>query len=187
VIIFRSSRGERRGEAASRLCRIRQSDAGVVVRYDHPHATTHGRQARWSAPPLAPLVQVVVLGIPRPLLSATFQAVYSDRSRASPYSHHGVERETRLELATLTLARYRSNSVFGKGRNRPLNDYLPPTSTGIHADHTGSHEDPTAVHADHKTRQSPEPAVLAAPSAVQGPSSKPTPTTSWLCFWRPQR
>jgi hypothetical protein len=27
----------------------------------------------------------------------------------------GVERETRLELATLTLARYRSHSVFGSG------------------------------------------------------------------------
>jgi hypothetical protein len=34
-----------------------------------------------------------------------FRAVHADRSRAIPYSNHGVERETRLELATLTLAR----------------------------------------------------------------------------------
>jgi hypothetical protein len=39
-------------------------------------------------------------------------AVDVDRSRAIPYSNHGVERETRLELATLTLATYGSNSIF---------------------------------------------------------------------------
>jgi Apea-like HEPN len=50
---------------------------------------------------------------------------------AIPYSNHGVERETRLELATLTLARWRSNFVFGRGRKRLVNDYLPPTSTPI--------------------------------------------------------
>src|ERR1017187_6637844 len=61
------------------------------------------------------------------------------------------QRETRLELATLTLARYRFYSVFGSGRKWPLNDYFPPTSTGIHADHTRSHADPTAVPADHIT------------------------------------
>jgi site-specific DNA recombinase len=72
------------------------------------------------------------------------------------------ERETRLELATLTLARYRSNSVFDRGRKWPLNHYLPQISTGVHADHTGSHGDHTGVHADHKTPQSPETAVGAA-------------------------
>ena len=66
-----------------------------------------------------------------------------ERSRAIPYSNHGVERETRLELATLTLARYASNSVFRRGQNRLLNDYFPPTSTGIHARHTGIHGDHT--------------------------------------------
>jgi hypothetical protein len=66
----------------------------------------------------------------------------------------GNQRETRLELATLTLARYRSNSVFERGRKWPVNDYLPPISTGIHADHTRSHADPTAVHADYKTPES---------------------------------
>jgi hypothetical protein len=39
---------------------------------------------------------------------------------------------------------------------------LPPTSTGIHADHTGRHTDHTGVHADHKTPQSPEDAIDAA-------------------------
>jgi site-specific DNA recombinase len=62
-----------------------------------------------------------------------------------------TERETRLELATLTLARYRSHSVFGRGQGWPLNEYLPPISTGIHADHTGTHTDHTGFHADHKT------------------------------------
>jgi UDP:flavonoid glycosyltransferase YjiC (YdhE family) len=32
----------------------------------------------------------------------------------------GVEREKGFEPSTLTLARYRSNSVFGRGRKRPL-------------------------------------------------------------------
>lgn len=32
----------------------------------------------------------------------------------------------------------------------PLNEYLPPTSTGIDADHIGSNADQTGVHADHK-------------------------------------
>jgi hypothetical protein len=54
----------------------------------------------------------VLLGFPRTVLSTISNAVQVDRSRAIPYSNHGVERETRLELATLTLARYASNSVF---------------------------------------------------------------------------
>jgi hypothetical protein len=63
----------------------------------------------------------------------------------------GGERETRLELATLTLARYGSNSVFRKGRNQPLlNGYLPPTSTGLEADRTGIHADNTGLHAERK-------------------------------------
>ena len=78
----------------------------------------------------------------------TFRTIDDPRSR--------LERETRLELATLTLARYVFNSVFESGRNRPLNDYLPPTSTGIHPDHTGIHADHTGVNADHRTPQSPE-------------------------------
>ena len=32
------------------------------------------------------------------------RCVHADRSRAVPYSNHGVERETRLELATLPFA-----------------------------------------------------------------------------------
>jgi hypothetical protein len=97
----------------------------------------------------------VRLGIPRPLLSATSNAVDVGRSRAIPYStSRSGERETRLELATLTLARYRSYSVFGRGQKGPLNDYLPPISTGSHTDHTGSHADHTAIHADHKTPES---------------------------------
>jgi hypothetical protein len=87
----------------------------------------------------SPFRQVVLLGFPRPLLSAKSTAVHADRSRALPYSHHGVERETRLELATLTLARSLSHSVFRRGRDRPLNMYLPPTATGLNADHTGVH------------------------------------------------
>jgi hypothetical protein len=51
------------------------------------------------------VVQVVVPGFARPLLSAISDAVDVGRSRAIPYSNHGVERETRLELATLDLAR----------------------------------------------------------------------------------
>jgi hypothetical protein len=45
------------------------------------------------------------LGISRHLLSRRTPRSADDRSRAIPYSNHGVERETRLELATLTLAR----------------------------------------------------------------------------------
>jgi hypothetical protein len=41
------------------------------------------------------------------------------------------QRETRLELATLTLARYASNSVFRRGQIWPLSHYLPPISTGV--------------------------------------------------------
>jgi hypothetical protein len=92
----------------------------------------------------------VVPGFPRLLLSAKSTRVNVDRSRAIPYSKHGVERETRLELATLTLARYASHSVFAGGRKRPLNDYFPPTSTGLNAEHTGLHADHTGVHVDHK-------------------------------------
>ena len=94
----------------------------------------------------------MLLGIPRTLLSAIPNAVDVDRSRAISYSNHGVERETRLELATLTLARYRSNSVFRSGRNQPINDYLPLTSTGLNAGHTGIHADHTGVHTGHKRR-----------------------------------
>ena len=72
------------------------------------------------------------------------------------------ERETRLELATLTLARYVSHSVFRRCRKWPVNDYLPPIPTGVHADHTGIHADHTVFHTDHKTPQSPEDAVDAA-------------------------
>jgi hypothetical protein len=75
-----------------------------------------------------------------------------DRSRAIPYSNHGVERETRLELATLTLARYCSHSVFGMGGKWPLNEYLPPTSTGLNADRTGIDADHTGVHVGHQRR-----------------------------------
>jgi hypothetical protein len=69
-----------------------------------------------------------------------------------PLGPGGSERETRLELATRTLARYVSNSVFGGGQKCPLNEYLPPISTGIHADHTAIHGDRTGVHAGHKRR-----------------------------------
>ncbi len=88
----------------------------------------------------------------------------------------GVERETRLELATLTLARYRSNSVFAGGRKWPLNDYLPPISTGIDADHTGRHIDHTAFHADHKTPQ-PAEMVVDARWTVTG-STRYSPTAA---------
>jgi hypothetical protein len=37
------------------------------------------------------------------------------------------------------LARYVSHSVFGSGRKWPQGEYLPPISTGIHADHTRIH------------------------------------------------
>jgi hypothetical protein len=90
----------------------------------------------------------VVLGFPRTVLSTTANAVDVDGSRAIPYSNHGVERETRLELATLTLARYMSNSVFGRRRKWPLNEYLPPRSMGLNGDHTGIQADHTNVHAD---------------------------------------
>jgi hypothetical protein len=80
-----------------------------------------------------------------------------DPSRAIPYSDHGVERETRLELATLTLARYASNSVFSAARKRPLGEYLPPTSTGLNAGHTGIHADHTGVHSEHKVPRSGRP------------------------------
>jgi hypothetical protein len=67
-----------------------------------------------------------------------------------------VERETRLELATLTLARYRSNSVFGRDQDRPLNDYLPPISAGIHADPTATNADRTGVHVEHNVWKFPD-------------------------------
>jgi hypothetical protein len=51
-----------------------------------------------------------------------------DRSRAIPYSNHGVERETRLELATLTLARSGSNSEYARTRKRPRGAYFPAGS-----------------------------------------------------------
>jgi hypothetical protein len=111
-------------------------------------ASARRRAARLGSRPLTHFLQVVRLGIPRRVLSASFTRSGVDRSRAIPYSNHGVERETRLELATLTLARYASNSVFRRGQNWPLSHYLPPVSTGIHADHTGIHADHTGVHAD---------------------------------------
>jgi len=60
------------------------------------------------------------------------------------------QRETRLELATLTLARERLNSVFAPGRNGPQDDYLPSTSTGVNADPAGRQTDPAALHGDHE-------------------------------------
>jgi hypothetical protein len=92
------------------------------------------------------------------------------------FEQGSLERETRLELATLTLARYASNSVFGKGRKCPLNDYLPPISTGVHADHTGRHSDHTALHADHKTPQ-PAEMVVDARWTVTG-STRYSPTAA---------
>src|SRR5450631_4646449 len=78
----------------------------------------HGIKTRLGGTARGPqdhLPQVVRLGIPRRILSASFTRSAVDRSRTIPYSNHGVGRETRLELATLTLARYRSNSVFEGG------------------------------------------------------------------------
>jgi hypothetical protein len=66
------------------------------------------------------------------------------------------------------LARYASNSVFERGQKGHLNDYLPPTSTGIHADHTGIHADHTGVNADRNTPQSPEDAVDAPSKGRRG-------------------
>ncbi len=57
------------------------------------------------------------------------------------------ERETRLELATLTLARYVFNSVFARGPKPPLNEYLPPIPTGFHADPAESQSGHTAFNA----------------------------------------
>jgi hypothetical protein len=60
-----------------------------------------------------------------------------------------LERETRLELATLALARKPSNSVFERVQKWPLEGYLPLISMGIHAECMGSHADARG-HADHK-------------------------------------
>ncbi len=45
------------------------------------------------------------LGIPGHVLLPSFTRSMFDRGRAIPYSNRGVERETGLEPATLTLAR----------------------------------------------------------------------------------
>jgi hypothetical protein len=50
-----------------------------------------------------------------------------------------AQRDPRLELATLTLARYVAHSVFRRRRKRPLHQYFPPISRGTHADHAGVH------------------------------------------------
>jgi hypothetical protein len=143
-----------RGESWA-LCLIGRSNAGVVGRDDHPHATSHRRQRRDSARlgprALTPLSAGSASRNSWTRTLGAFHAARVGRSRAIPYSHHGVERETRLELATLTLARYRFNFVFGRGQKWPQNHYLPPISTGVHADRTGIHAEHTAVHADHKT------------------------------------
>jgi hypothetical protein len=54
-----------------------------------------------------------------------------------------------LELATLTLAMYRSNSVFGSGRKSPQDDNRPSTSIAVHGGPTGSHGNATALHVGH--------------------------------------
>src|ERR1035437_3096400 len=104
-----------------------------------PRVRTRDHEAP-SALEKCPTIRTYPTGAPR-----TQGSLWEDKRR---------RQETRLDLATLTLARYRSNSVFRRGRKRPLNDYLPPTSTGIHADHTGIPADHAGVNADHKTAES---------------------------------
>lgn len=90
------------------------------------------------------------VSIPETLPCRKSTAIHADHTGSPPASTDEIkQRETRLGLATLTLARYCSNSVFGEGPKRRLNDYLPPISTAFYADHTGSHTDHTAFH-DHK-------------------------------------
>src|ERR1039457_1366531 len=67
-------------------------------------------------------------------------------------------------------------SVFERGRKWAQGDYLPPISTGVHADHMGSHIDPTALHVD---RKKVELAVAATrPSSTGGPA--PTTNSFWF-------
>ena len=40
--------------------------------------------------------------------------------------------------------------IRGKGRNRPLNEYFPPISTGIHADHIRIHGNHTGLRTGHR-------------------------------------
>ncbi len=40
-------------------------------------------------------------------------------------------------------------AVSDSSTKRRQKDYLPPTSTGLHADHTGIHAGRTGVHAGH--------------------------------------
>ena len=77
------------------------------------------------ADPQAP-AWVTVMRSPNPEVACVTGA-----SRAKILAHHGVQlcpmsgrrsdQERGLELATLILARYRSHSVFGRGRKWPLN------------------------------------------------------------------
>ena len=153
------------------------SNAGVVVRDDHPYGRRSRHQARrvtcLGSRALTHFLQVVRLGIPRHVLSDHPTRSIVDRSRAIPYSNHGVERETRLELATLTLARYAPNSVFGRGQNHPINKYLPASSTGLDADHTGIHADHPGVHPDRKRDcQSGRRCTAYGPAARRSPASR---------------
>jgi hypothetical protein len=88
--------------------------------------------------PLHDWQQVVRLRIPRHVLSDHPTQSIVDRSRAIPYSDHGVERETRLELATLTLARYRFTSLPRAARfacHRTCATHEPTLATRAHTRH----------------------------------------------------
>src|SRR5665213_715985 len=101
-------------EEGRALCLIRRSNAGVVVRDDHTQGTGHGRQARDAAGlrarSLAPLSSGSASRNSWTATCGEIQRSPDGLKPAIPYSNHGVERETRLELATLTLARCPTDS-----------------------------------------------------------------------------
>jgi hypothetical protein len=62
-------------------------------------------------------------------------------------SQTGIRR--RSSIREPYLGKVRFQSAFGRAEKWPLDEYLPPTSTRLNADHTGIHADHTGIHADH--------------------------------------
>ncbi len=121
--------------------------------------------ATLRSPSTGPSASTVNTYLPRYVSQSVFASHYSPENprrstggtpepHAAPQRPHETrQRETGLEPATLTLAGYRSYSVFGRGRKRPLNEYLPPISTVFHADPTESPRWPGGVPTGSKSAQ----------------------------------
>src|ERR1035437_2486227 len=135
----------------------------------------------------------LVIRIPRPLPSRKSTAIHGDHTGSPPAST--VEIKPAGEgVRTLDpyLGKVRFQFCTRRGRKRPLNDYFPPTSTGLNAEHTGLHADRTGVHADHKMAN-PRVGRGTVPMTVRQRrdycrAKRSQPPASWTsCTWAPLR